>query len=150
MMQNSLDRLFEGAVATLLDTVLPAVDDDYVRSQVRATAELLANVATRVEWSCTQLRDDTERTREALRAVLDAAPPELLTSARALAGTDLPADNPGLVAARIEYLAELARAQRWLDGAEGTAADRARAAVSAFTRARLDTERTRLRSGMYS
>lgn len=150
MMQNSLDRLFEGAVATLLDTVLPAVDDDYVRSQVRATAELLANVATRVEWSCAQLREDTERTRDALRAVLDAAPPEHLVSARDLVATDLPDDNAGLVATRVAHLAELADAQRWLDGAEGAAADRARAAVSAFTRARLDTERARLRTGMYS
>lgn len=49
-MQNSLDRLFEGLSTTLRDTVAPAVDDPYVKSQVLAAVELINNIATRVDW----------------------------------------------------------------------------------------------------
>ena len=101
-MQNSLERLFEGISTTLRDDVAPAVDDPYVRAQVMAAVELLANLAERVEWRSDLLRDEIERVRAVLEtarertAVLDAA---------------LPNDSAGLASARSAHLAALARAE---------------------------------------
>ncbi len=123
-MQNSLDRLFEGLATTLRDDVLPAVEDPFARSQVLAAAELLANLAERVEWRCDDLRDEIA----AIRATLgrDAQP--------------LPTDNAGLVELRRAELDELARAQeQGLDTPQ----------LRAFAGERLDRELARLRTGMY-
>ncbi len=50
MIQNSLDRIFGGLVSALLDEVAPHVSDPYAHAQVLAAADLIANLATRVQW----------------------------------------------------------------------------------------------------
>jgi hypothetical protein len=66
MMQNSLDRLFEGIATSLRETVLPAVSDPYARSQVTAAIELLGNIAARVQWRTDQIDQLVGRIREVL------------------------------------------------------------------------------------
>jgi hypothetical protein len=66
MMFNSLDRLLDGIATTLRDEVAPRVDDDYVRAQAHAAAELLAHLAEHVEWRCDQLRVEIDAARAAL------------------------------------------------------------------------------------
>lgn len=56
-MQNSLERLFEGIAAQLIDVVVPELKDSYARAQVLAAVELLRNLAIRVEWRCADLRE---------------------------------------------------------------------------------------------
>ena len=68
MIQNSLDRLFEGLAASLRDTVAPEVDDPYAKSQVLAAVELLNNLATRVQWRQDQIGADVSAVRAALVA----------------------------------------------------------------------------------
>lgn len=94
MMQNSLDRLFEGLAASLRDSVLPSVDDPYARSQVRAAIELLGNLSTRVEWR-----------RDQLEAVVDH-----IASALATAGIESPQRTGDLLEDRTTHLAALAAA----------------------------------------
>ncbi len=65
-MQNSLDRLFEGIATSLRETVLPAVDDPYARSQVTAAIELLGNIGARVQWRTDQIDLLVGRIREVL------------------------------------------------------------------------------------
>jgi hypothetical protein len=65
-MQNSLDRLFEGIATSLRETVLPAVEDPYARSQVTAAIELLGNIAARVQWRTDQIDHLVGRIREVL------------------------------------------------------------------------------------
>jgi hypothetical protein len=66
MMFNSLDRLLDGIATTLRDEVAPRVEDDYVRAQAHAAAELLAHLAEHVEWRCDQLRVEIDAARAAL------------------------------------------------------------------------------------
>lgn len=148
-MQNSLDRLLEGVVHALREAVLPAVDDDYARTQLLAAAEVLANVAVRVEWRCASLRSEVDGVRAVLAVAAAAVPGAGLDPVRALLARAVPDDNAGLVAARVEHLAALAQAQGVLAALpDGTAAP-ARAAVAAFLRERLEADRALLRTGMF-
>lgn len=49
-MNNSLERLVEGIVATLRTDVIPNVGDDYARGQAIGVIDLLNNLAPRLEW----------------------------------------------------------------------------------------------------
>lgn len=49
-MNNSLERLVEGIIATLRTDVIPNVTDDYARGQAIGVIDLLNNIATRLEW----------------------------------------------------------------------------------------------------
>lgn len=150
MIQNSLERLFEGMVEALREDVLPAVGDAYARSQVLATAELLGNLATRVEWRSADLAELVAEIRTALAEADRAAPPgvpELAAARRLLAGpAPDPADNEALVAARAGHLSALAGAQGWAEtaGHEGVRAELRRVLLRL-----LDGELERLRTGMY-
>lgn len=107
MLQNSLDRLFEGMAASLHETVVPALDDPFARAQAVAVAELLGNLSTRVEWRCADQLATIERVRAAL-----------VEAGAALPGP-VPAagDAAGLAASVRAHLAALAAAQA-LPGAE--------------------------------
>jgi hypothetical protein len=56
VIQNSLQRIFDGMVSSVTETVLPQVDDPYARYQLQCLLDLLMNVAERVEWRCADLR----------------------------------------------------------------------------------------------
>ena len=81
MIQNSLQRIFDGMVSSLTETVLPQLDDPYARNQLQSALDLLMNVAERVEWRS-----------EYLRRTLDAVEPPLR---QALAAGHLPAELAG-------------------------------------------------------
>jgi hypothetical protein len=49
-MNNSLERLVEGIIATLRTDVIPNVSDDYARGQAIGVIDLLNNIAPRLEW----------------------------------------------------------------------------------------------------
>ncbi|MGV3553410.1 hypothetical protein [Rhizobium sp.] len=49
-MNNSLERLVEGIIATLRTDVIPNVTDDYARGQAIGVIDLLNNIAPRLEW----------------------------------------------------------------------------------------------------
>ena len=65
-MNNSLERLVEGIIATLRTDVIPNVGDDYARGQAIGVIDLLNNIATRLEWEHAPLL----RALEARRAVI--------------------------------------------------------------------------------
>jgi hypothetical protein len=114
-MQNSLDRLFEGMENTLRNVVAPTITDSYILSQVNSVAEIIGNLASRVEWNSTQLLEISDR----VRPVLEAASGELPLTAAVLAGPAAAADwaNADLLRARDEHLAALREVQRSLETA---------------------------------
>lgn len=122
-MQNSLDRILQGMAAQLREVIAPSLADPYARSQALAMVELLANLETRVEWRCDQLREVVLE----VRAALDGAVPDP-------GGMS----NPQLVEARTQALAALAAAQA--DGRDDLLEVAGRL---------LDAELGRLRTGMY-
>jgi hypothetical protein len=151
VIQNSLDRLYEGMIGTLRETVAPAVTDPYVRAQVLAMSELLGNLATRTEWRGADLAAVVDRVRGLLVEADRLAPaglPELIEARTILGGPGPDAnDNAALVQARNDHLAALAGVQAWLGASEGFG--ELRAAVDAFVVELLDEEMARVRTGMY-
>lgn len=127
-MQNSVERLLTG-IATALREL--EATDAYARGQLDAAAELLDNLAPRVQARPAPL--------EPLRPILEAAlarAPDLPRTRAALAGDF----------ERGEALAALAEVQAWLEAEEHP--DLARA-VREFIAADLERERALLRTGMF-
>ena len=122
-MTNSLDRIFAAMGAQLTEVIAPGLGDSYARSQALAMAELLSNLATRVEWRCDQLGEVVLAVREALGE----KPPDLA-----------PMSNSELVEARRDAMSALAEAQATEPGRFAALAARL-----------LETEVGRLRTGMY-
>ncbi len=140
-MQNSPQRLLAGAAQALREVVGPAVAEAYPRAQLAAAAELLDNLAQRVEWR----RDDGDeivgRARPLLEDATAAAGPTDLQRARAWLVAVPGPGEPGPV------LEALAEAQTWAaaHAPDGELAGRLRA----FARWDLECEVRRLRNGMF-
>jgi len=132
MLQNSLDRIFDGLAKALRDDVLPAVSDPYARAQVLAGAELVGNLATRVEWRSADLREEIGRVRALLATA--SAPPAILNE-------PVPQDNEGLVASHRAHLEELAHAQE--------AGGLHEQPLRTYLAWQLERDLARLRTGMY-
>lgn len=127
-LQNSLDRIFEAMVTQLRQVVAPGLEDPYAKSQALAMAEMLANLQTRVEWRCQQLREEIS---DVQRALAEPGPP--------LQGLT----NSELIEARRMALAALAAAQREAPSPELAAR------VMELVHRRLEAELARVRTGMY-
>ena len=63
-MNNSLDRLIGGIIATLRAHVIPNVTDGYARGQAIGVIDLLNNIAPRLEWARAPLAASRCRTAE--------------------------------------------------------------------------------------
>jgi hypothetical protein len=72
VIQNSLQRIFDGMVSSVTETVLPHVDDPYARYQLQCLLDLLMNVAERVEWRCDELRGTLDALEPPLRQAIAA------------------------------------------------------------------------------
>lgn len=154
MIQNSLERLFEGIASSLHTSVLPRLDDRHAIAQVRATIELLGNLSTRVNWDPAYLTATRARVRATLEEIAAAAGDEAPTSVReALAATDRqPGDVAGLAAARNRELEALADGQEWVAAAMAAGVDgaeKAHAAVRDFLAWQLADEFARLRTASF-
>jgi hypothetical protein len=96
-MNNSLNRLIEGIIATLRSHVIPNVSDAYARGQAIGIIDLLNNIAPRVEWARAPIAEALSARQQAIggaRALLPEAP----------AGAQGP-DASGLAAADSQTLA---------------------------------------------
>jgi aminoglycoside phosphotransferase (APT) family kinase protein len=144
-LQVPLTRIFDGLSAALRDDVVPHVADPYAKAQVMAAIEVLANLATRVEWSA----KDQMETILGARVVLDQAPDDAPAYPREVRDMALPSsdDAAAIGAARREHLAALAQLEGWMVS-EPDQQDLSRSLV-AFLLDDLSAELGRLRSGMY-
>jgi len=62
---NSLERLIAGIIATLRTDVIPNVTDDYARGQAIGVIDLLNNIAPRLEWARAPLAEALGRAADA-------------------------------------------------------------------------------------
>jgi hypothetical protein len=159
MIQVSLERLFAGIAESLRDAIAPELTDPYARAQAEDAANLLDNVATRIQWRSDLLLADLDRVIPLLQRGVAAAGPEQLPHARALLAElpDAPSkqsrpDAESLVAERNAALLALGELQDWLgqagtgDPSVSTEGVRSlRADVQAFLLWQLDDEASRLR-----
>ena len=104
-MNNSLERLIAGIMATLRADVIPNVTDAYARGQAIGVIDLLNNIAPRLEWARAPLAEAVAERRKAV------------TAARALV-PQAPAGTAGLSeqAVATASSAELAAERDRLDG----------------------------------
>ena len=133
-------RLLEGVAAALRTHVEPHVDDRFALMQLRASDELLRNLAGRVEWSLPELKAEVEGMEGLLAELREAGWP----GDTAAAGP--PATTEESLARRLVLLGELSDATRW---AQQEGSNESRALTSAYLREMNDRERRRLQSGMY-
>jgi len=76
-MNNSLERLIAGIMATLRADVIPNVTDAYARGQAIGVIDLLNNMAPRLEWARAPLAEAVAERRKAVtaaRALVPQAP----------------------------------------------------------------------------
>ncbi len=76
-MNNSLERLIAGIIATLRTDVIPNVTDAFARGQAIGVIDLLNNIAPRLEWARAPLADAVAERRKAVsaaRALVPQAP----------------------------------------------------------------------------
>jgi hypothetical protein len=129
---ESVERLLDGIAEALAEEVLPHVQDELAQMQLKAAAELLRNLAARVEWHPRELEAECARLEE-LASLLGAEP-------------EAPAE--GLAERHEALLARVAAALRRLEEDPGGDAA-ARAEVHRRLRAGAEAEVARLRRGMY-
>lgn len=149
MMQNSPDRLLQGAADAVRD-VLRHLDspDPFVRSQLQATAELMDNLAPRIEWRADDLVELIAAIRRTLGGAVDDAPGAPLPFTRDV--LQQPVDHTNvdvLVQQRDAHLAALRELQAWaIDDPSGDHPAIGRA-VSDLLGWQLETELRQLRAG---
>jgi hypothetical protein len=153
MIQNSLDRLFEGMVETLSEVINPALEDQFARSQVSAMIEILRNLSTRVEWRADHLIGLVARIHEILQAALDLGivTKEGLEPMKSLVNQPLPdpLDQEGLVESQRAHLWALSDIQKCLAELSDEKGKEVRSLIQKFIIWHLDRELVCLRTGMY-
>lgn len=83
-MNNSLERLIEGVIATLRTDIIPNVCDAYARGQAVGVIDLLNNIGPRLEWARAPILASLAERQGVIREV------RALLQQPALAETDLP------------------------------------------------------------
>jgi hypothetical protein len=110
---NSLERLIGGIIATLRTRVIPNVTDDYARAQAIGVIDLLNNIAPRLEWARAPLIEAVVERRNAIRAVR-ALVPQAPRSADGLSDQTLAAASSAELAAERDRLdGEIADLVAW-------------------------------------
>jgi hypothetical protein len=136
---NSLDRLIGGIIATLRTHVIPNVTDGYARGQAIGVIDLLNNIAPRLEWARAPLAEAVTERRNAIRAVR-ALLPQAPSGGKELSDQALAcASSSELAAERDRLDGEIADLVAWThrtlgDGAHGSSAPADVAAAIAVLR----------------
>lgn len=68
-MNNSLDRLIDGLIATVRAEIIPRLDDEFARGQAYGVVDILNNLKPRIDWLATPLADEVREQRELLAAL---------------------------------------------------------------------------------
>lgn len=141
-------KLLEGVADSLQAEVAPRLDDEFARMQLRAIDELLRNLAPRIGWIDAELGSDVAGIERLLAALEEEGMP-----AATATGDDGRERAPDPAARRLHLLGRLEEAIAWAYD-EGHGSDRSRAAARARLAEQLEgaaeSERGRLRSGLYS
>ena len=141
----SLKRILEGIAESLKTHVQPHVKDRFAEMQLRAIDELLRNLARRVEWSLSELKQEIEVDEELLDRLAACGWVDDLdgshTKTPQLQTTDEALEYRALLLARI------ADAMIWT---QIKATPDAQLIVDEYLRKVNDRERGNLKGGMYS
>jgi len=135
-MNNSLDRLFSGIIASLHSEIIPRLDDEFARGQAYATIDLLNNLRPRLDWAVGPLAAQIAAQLVAARRVDELAqglkdgPPALPP---ALAAMPDPAAGETLRRLRDQLDEHLCKVIDWQNQPPAGVAETALAAIAAIT-----------------
>lgn len=118
-MNNSLERLTEGIVATLRTSVIPNVSDAYARGQAIGVIDLLNNLMPRLEWARAPLAEAVVHRRAALREARALLPQAPLPDGRPTEQAVELANASELTAERDRLDGEIADLIVWAHGPDG-------------------------------
>lgn len=65
-MNNSLDRLIDGLIATVRAEIIPRLDDEFARGQAYGVVDVLNNLKPRIDWLATPLAEEVAEQRALL------------------------------------------------------------------------------------
>jgi hypothetical protein len=140
-----VQRILEGIAESLRNHVQPHVKDKFSLMQLRAIDELLRNLAGRLEWSLSELKQEIKADEELLAQLItcgwddDKAHPQSLKS-------ELHTGEEALEY-RALLLTRIADAMIWI---QTKASPEAQMIAVEYLRETNDRERKKLKSGMYS
>jgi hypothetical protein len=117
-MNNTLDRLFGGIIASLQSEIIPRLDDEFARGQAYAAVDLLNNLRPRLDWAVGPLSEQITAQLQALRRIeeLARALPQRPPFASPLVEAPLPPTGEGLRQRRDQLDEHLCRVLDWLAG----------------------------------
>lgn len=90
-MNNSLDRLIDGLIATVRAEIIPRLDDEFARGQAYGVVDVLNNLKPRIDWLATPLADEVADQRTLLGELRERFGAEPGFPAEATADSDAPA-----------------------------------------------------------
>ncbi len=70
-MNNSLDRIIDGMIATLRGEIIPRLEDEFARGQAYGAVDLLNNLKPRIDWLVTPFFDEVQAQRRLLEQLAD-------------------------------------------------------------------------------
>lgn len=144
-MQGSAQRILDAMAHSLRESVAPRVHDEFARGQIEAAAEVLENLASRVDWRA-DLHEPSAQLHVLLAGACARAPRSELSGTRAWLAAHADAPAASAWPQRLEALAEV---QAWLAD-PATDEPALRAELQAFLRADYEREQSLLRTGMFS
>lgn len=106
-MNNSLERLIEGMIASLRNDIIPNVSDAYARGQAIGVVDMLNTIAARTEWSRSPILSAIEARQTVIRDVRRLLPGAAATDSMAAVDFSTVATSNELVIARNRLDAEL-------------------------------------------
>jgi hypothetical protein len=146
-MQSSPDALLEAIADSLREALAPRIDDPFTRGQIEAAAEILDNLAARVQWRADMFDEPGAQVHVLLLEACARAPGGALPLSRAwLASAD--DRTPEVGAAWASALDALAEVQAWL-AVPATNEPALDARLAQFLRDDHDRQQSLLRTGMF-
>jgi hypothetical protein len=146
-MQSSPDALLEAIADSLREALAPRIEDPFTRGQIEAAAEILDNLAARVQWRADMFGEPYAQVRALVQEACTRAPDGALPLSRAwLAAAD--DRTPEVEAAWASALGALAEVQAWL-AVPATSEPALDALLAQFLHDDHKREQSLLRTGMF-
>jgi hypothetical protein len=137
-MNNSLDRLFAGLIASLNGEIIPRLDDEFARGQAYAAMDLLNNLRPRLDWAVGPLAEQIAAQLAAARRIELLAPEQALPEA--LQAQPQPASGEALRQYRDALDEHLCRVLDWLPQAPTALRDAVQAVLNQYMQAQVRRE----------
>jgi len=137
-MNNTLDRLFAGLIASLHGEIIPRLDDEFARGQAYAAMDLLNNLRPRIDWAVGPLAEQIAAQLAAVQRISRLAPEQALSEA--LMAQPQPTTGEALRNYRDALDEHLCRIIDWLPAAPAVQRDAVQAVLNQYMKEQVRRE----------